>query len=93
MAVGDIHRCWRQVDSVYLERAQSDLTMFVGDLGDEDLEMVTRIADLPIRQWADVAIRRRAGIAGNRRNRGRPGERGMGLPPLAWSGKEPKPKP
>ena len=48
MAVGDIHRCWRQVDSVYLERAQSDLTMFVGDLGDEDLEMVTRIADLPI---------------------------------------------
>jgi uncharacterized protein (TIGR04168 family) len=48
LAVGDIHRCWREVDSVYLERAQADLTMFVGDFGDEDVEMVTRIANLAI---------------------------------------------
>jgi len=48
LAVGDIHRCWREVDSVYLERARADLTLFVGDLGDEDVDMVRRIADLPI---------------------------------------------
>ena len=48
LAVGDIHRCWREVDSVYLEREQADLTMFVGDLGDEDVEMVTRVAEIPI---------------------------------------------
>ncbi|HIE70609.1 MAG TPA: TIGR04168 family protein, partial [Planctomycetes bacterium] len=48
LAVGDIHRCWREVDSVYLERTQADLTMFVGDFGDEDVEMVTRIANLAI---------------------------------------------
>ncbi|MEC8253637.1 MAG: TIGR04168 family protein [Planctomycetota bacterium] len=35
VAIGDIHRCWREVDSVYLERTQPDLTLFVGDLGDE----------------------------------------------------------
>lgn len=48
MAIGDIHRCWREVDSAYLERTQPDLSLFVGDLGDEDVEMVRRIADLSI---------------------------------------------
>ena len=48
MAVGDIHRCWREVDSVYLERLQPDLAMFVGDLGDEDVEIVRRVASLSV---------------------------------------------
>ena len=48
MAIGDIHRCWREVDSVYLERTKPDLALFVGDLGDEDVEMVRRIADLAV---------------------------------------------
>ena len=48
LAVGDIHRCWREVDSVYLERAQPDMTLFVGDLGDEDVGIVERIADIRV---------------------------------------------
>ena len=48
MAIGDIHRCWREVDSVYLERSQPDLALFVGDLGDEDVDMVSRIAALSV---------------------------------------------
>ncbi|MFN3241706.1 MAG: TIGR04168 family protein [Planctomycetota bacterium] len=48
VAIGDIHRCWREVDSVYLERSQPDLAMFVGDLGDEDVAMVQRIADIAV---------------------------------------------
>ncbi len=47
-AVGDVHRCWRSADSVYLERTRPDLTLFVGDLGDEDTEMVARVAELPV---------------------------------------------
>ena len=35
VAIGDIHRCWREVDSAYLERTRPDLALFVGDLGDE----------------------------------------------------------
>ncbi len=46
--VGDLHRWWRNADSVYLERSGPDLTLFVGDLGDEDVEMVQRIAALPV---------------------------------------------
>lgn len=46
--VGDLHRWWRNADAVYLERSQPDLSLFVGDLGDEDVEMVQRIAALPV---------------------------------------------
>ncbi len=48
VAIGDIHRCWREVDSVYLERSRPDLALFVGDLGDEDPEMVRRIAAIDV---------------------------------------------
>jgi len=48
--VGDVHRWWRSADSVYLERSAPDLTLFVGDLGDEDVEMVRGIAALPVRK-------------------------------------------
>lgn len=46
--VGDVHRWWRSADSTFLERTRPDLTLFVGDLGDEDVEMVRRVADLPV---------------------------------------------
>ncbi len=46
--VGDVHRWWRNADSVYLERARPDLSLFVGDLGDEDVEIVRKVAELPV---------------------------------------------
>ena len=46
--VGDIHRWWRPADATYLERIRPDLTLFVGDLGDEDVEIVKAVAKLPI---------------------------------------------
>lgn len=46
--VGDVHRWWRSADTTHLERTQPDLTLFVGDLGDEDPEMVGRIAGLAV---------------------------------------------
>lgn len=48
VAVGDIHRCWREGDAVYLERSRPDLALFVGDLGDEDVGMVEKIADIGV---------------------------------------------
>jgi uncharacterized protein (TIGR04168 family) len=48
--IGDLHRWWRNADSVYLERSQPDLALFVGDLGDEDVEMVQRVAALPVKK-------------------------------------------
>lgn len=46
--VGDVHRWWRAADTVYLERSRPDLSLFVGDLGDEDVEMVRRIAAISV---------------------------------------------
>jgi uncharacterized protein (TIGR04168 family) len=46
--VGDVHRCWRRGDVDFLERSRPDLTMFVGDLGDEDVAMVREIAALKV---------------------------------------------
>ena len=46
--VGDVHRWWRSADVTFLERNRPDLTMFVGDLGDEDVEMVERICELSV---------------------------------------------
>jgi len=46
--VGDVHRWWRPADAVFLERSRPDLSLFVGDLGDEDVEMVRAIASLPV---------------------------------------------
>ncbi len=46
--VGDVHRFWRAFDTDYLERLQPDLTMFVGDLGDEDVEMARTVAALEV---------------------------------------------
>jgi uncharacterized protein (TIGR04168 family) len=45
--IGDLHRWWRAADAAFLDRSRPDLTMFVGDLGDEDVEMVRAVAALP----------------------------------------------
>jgi uncharacterized protein (TIGR04168 family) len=46
LVVGDIHRFWRRADRDFLEQGAQDLVMFVGDLGDEDLEMAQEVAEL-----------------------------------------------
>ncbi|MGE3174976.1 MAG: TIGR04168 family protein [Planctomycetota bacterium] len=48
MIVGDVHRFWRAFDADFLARARPTLTMFVGDLGDEDVEMARQIASLSV---------------------------------------------
>jgi uncharacterized protein (TIGR04168 family) len=45
-----VHRFWRPSDGVFLERSQPDLALFVGDLGDEDVEMVAAVAALEVRK-------------------------------------------
>jgi len=47
-AVGDVHRWWRTADAVHLERTRPDLALFVGDLGDEDVEIARAVAGLPV---------------------------------------------
>lgn len=44
LVVGDMHRHWRDEDRAFLEQGDQELVMFVGDLGDEDEEMVREIA-------------------------------------------------
>src|SRR5262245_15520903 len=46
--VGDVHRFWRAFDADYLVRTRPELTLFVGDLGDEDVEMTRQIAALQV---------------------------------------------
>jgi uncharacterized protein (TIGR04168 family) len=46
--VGDVHRWWRPADATFLERSRPDLSLFVGDLGDEDVPIVRAIASLPV---------------------------------------------
>lgn len=46
--VGDVHRWWRSGDAAFLERSRPALTMFVGDLGDEDVEMVRTILGVSV---------------------------------------------
>jgi uncharacterized protein (TIGR04168 family) len=47
--VGDVHEQWDERDRDALHRLAVDLVLFVGDFGNEDLEVVSRIAavDLP----------------------------------------------
>lgn len=48
LVVGDIHRHWRPEDATFLKSGHQELTMFVGDLGDEDLEIVQTVAAIDI---------------------------------------------
>ncbi|MFO1054847.1 MAG: TIGR04168 family protein [Planctomycetota bacterium] len=42
--IGDVHGHWTDLDTAFLEQGDQDLTVFVGDLGDEDVDIVRRIA-------------------------------------------------
>jgi uncharacterized protein (TIGR04168 family) len=46
LVVGDVHGHWRTEDAAFLESGRHDLALFVGDLGDEDVELVRKIADI-----------------------------------------------
>ena len=46
--IGDVHRWWRPADTAFLERSRPDLSLFVGDLGDEDTEIVRLVAGLAV---------------------------------------------
>jgi uncharacterized protein (TIGR04168 family) len=46
LVVGDIHGHWRDADRDYLECNGQDVVLFVGDLGDEDVELTRAIAAL-----------------------------------------------
>ncbi|MEQ1632019.1 MAG: TIGR04168 family protein [Planctomycetota bacterium] len=48
MVVGDVHRFWRAFDADFLARENPALTMFVGDLGDEDVEITKTLAALTL---------------------------------------------
>ncbi len=48
IVVGDVHRHWRPGDRRFLEHGDQVTTLFVGDLGDEDVEIAEEIAKLDI---------------------------------------------
>lgn len=46
MVLGDLHDHWREQDRRFLESGSQELALFVGDLGDENVEIVQEIAEL-----------------------------------------------
>ena len=46
--VGDIHDQWSASDVVALKALHPDMTVFVGDIGNENLQLVQNIAALEI---------------------------------------------
>ena len=42
--VGDVHGQWEDDDDIALRSLGADLAMFVGDFGEEDVELVCRVA-------------------------------------------------
>ena len=50
LVIGDIHRHWSPADAPFIEAADAAHVLFVGDLGDEDVEMVERVAALRVRK-------------------------------------------
>jgi len=48
--IGDVHSWWGAADAAFLERTQPDLALFVGDLGDEDLEIVERVLAVQVKK-------------------------------------------
>lgn len=48
--VGDIHDQWTPADQQLLLQLQPDLTLFVGDFGNESLALVQAIAAIPLRK-------------------------------------------
>lgn len=47
-AIGDVHDQWHEADNQALEALEIDLALFVGDFGNESLEVVQKIANLPL---------------------------------------------
>jgi uncharacterized protein (TIGR04168 family) len=47
-AIGDIHDQWEEADNLALVALGVDLALFVGDFGNEAVDIVRRIADLPL---------------------------------------------
>ena len=48
LIVGDVHGHWTDDDRRFLEEGDQDLVLFVGDLGDEDVEIVRAIAAIDV---------------------------------------------
>jgi len=46
--IGDVHGQWSAADSLALQHLQADLVLFVGDFGNEAVEVVREVANLPI---------------------------------------------
>jgi uncharacterized protein (TIGR04168 family) len=46
--VGDVHGQWSAADSLALQHLQADLVLFVGDFGNEAVEVVREVAAVPI---------------------------------------------
>ncbi len=46
LVIGDMHGLWSRHDVEFLEGGTQDLVMFVGDLGDENVRLVTDVANL-----------------------------------------------
>jgi uncharacterized protein (TIGR04168 family) len=46
--VGDVHNLWETADAIALHHLGVDLVLFVGDFGNEDIEIVDRIASLDL---------------------------------------------
>jgi uncharacterized protein (TIGR04168 family) len=46
--IGDVHDLWEPTDALALEHLGVDLALFVGDFGNESIEIVTTIAQLPL---------------------------------------------
>lgn len=44
--VGDCHGLWGPADAAALQALQADAVLFVGDIGNEDVELVQQIAAL-----------------------------------------------
>ncbi|MCC6669613.1 MAG: TIGR04168 family protein [Planctomycetes bacterium] len=47
-ALGDLHKHWRPEDAAFLEREAPAHVLFVGDLGDEDVELVRELAAIRV---------------------------------------------
>ena len=46
LVVGDIHGHWSPEDAAYLEDGDQDLTLFVGDLGDEQGQVLIAVLEV-----------------------------------------------
>lgn len=44
--IGDVHGCYDELDEVGLKFLSPDMTIFVGDMGEEDVELVELISRL-----------------------------------------------